>query len=827
MFEHVGRLVVTHKKTILVGLFLATLASLALLPGLRFDFTPQALFEQKDEINAFAKSIRAEFGDDTNTLLVVWRGDEPGEVFEPTALADIRRITDWLEASDDAIRVTSLANMHLPRNERTPSGEWSLNLGELVPSVDEVNPALARQVAKWVNEEPLLERVVVSADGSKTTFVVELSEEARQINTLLGVVDRLDAQLAIWEKDLDSHPDLELSGLPSVRVDIITALQKEQMRFLPITGVLMSLLLLWMFRRAAGVLLPITSVLLALAWTMAILVLIDQPINIINSVLPTLMMIIGLSDGIHLLSRASEEATVDRPREEIIVSTVKHMGMACFLTSLTTAIGFGSLVMARTEILQNFGLHTAMGVMLTYVSTLLFIPAMLTWMRPPVRSGLTATSPGLIERGMVYISLYVRTYPKRQVVIGVALIGAAAAASVAWGNIDTRLLETFPEGHKTRVLTHEVEDEFSGVLPLIISIDAEEKGYFEAPENLQKLSTLAQTVKARDPEMVLKTASVYDLLQVFRSAYLNDPSLRDTPFANRAQVKTVLRLYRQDAEADVNRWLDPENRHALVSVRIRDLGAKRGKALVAIVVEEVEALFGEGSAEGVIDAKPPPSAKSPSPPRRRRLPGQRRHDELHLRPHEQPGHGVVPHLRGHDPALPLRAHRPHLHPAQHPAAGRHLGLDGLARHRAEHLDRHHLLHQPRLGRRRHHPLPEPLQRGAQTGVLHQRGRRAHLPRRRPRHRHHLRRAHLRPGRPPDHRLHAHPLLRRALGLHGHRRVGGRPLHSARVLDSIRQRDRVGRAAGFRPGTKTPIKQPTYARPGANVGFLRCVAVRVC
>jgi len=361
-----------------------------------------------------------------------------------------------------------------------------------------------------------------------------------------------------------------------------------------------------MFRRAAGVLLPITSVLLALAWTMAILVLIDQPINIINSVLPTLMMIIGLSDGIHLLSRASEEATVDRPREEIIVSTVKHMGMACFLTSLTTAIGFGSLVMARTEILQNFGLHTAMGVMLTYVSTLLFIPAMLTWMRPPVRSGLTATSPGLIERGMVYISLYVRTYPKRQVVIGVALIGAAAAASVAWGNIDTRLLETFPEGHKTRVLTHEVEDEFSGVLPLIISIDAEEKGYFEAPENLQKLSTLAQTVKARDPEMVLKTASVYDLLQVFRSAYLNDPSLRDTPFANRAQVKTVLRLYRQDAEADVNRWLDPENRHALVSVRIRDLGAKRGKALVAIVVEEVEALFGEGSAEGVIDAKPPP-----------------------------------------------------------------------------------------------------------------------------------------------------------------------------------------------------------------------------
>lgn len=606
MFEHVGRLVVTHKKTILVGLFLATLASLALLPGLRFDFTPQALFEQKDEINAFAKSIRAEFGDDTNTLLVVWRGDEPGEVFEPTALADIRRITDWLEASDDAIRVTSLANMHLPRNERTPSGEWSLNLGELVPSVDETNPALARQVAKWVNEEPLLERVVVSADGSKTTFVVELSEEARQINTLLGVVDRLDAQLAIWEKDLDSHPDLELSGLPSVRVDIITALQKEQMRFLPITGVLMSLLLLWMFRRAAGVLLPITSVLLALAWTMAILVLIDQPINIINSVLPTLMMIIGLSDGIHLLSRASEEATVDRPREEIIVSTVKHMGMACFLTSLTTAIGFGSLVMARTEILQNFGLHTAMGVMLTYVSTLLFIPAMLTWMRPPVRSGLTATSPGLIERGMVYISLYVRTYPKRQVVIGVALIGAAAAASVAWGNIDTRLLETFPEGHKTRVLTHEVEDEFSGVLPLIISIDAEEKGYFEAPENLQKLSTLAQTVKARDPEMVLKTASVYDLLQVFRSAYLNDPSLRDTPFANRAQVKTVLRLYRQDAEADVNRWLDPENRHALVSVRIRDLGAKRGKALVAIVVEEVEALFGEGSAEGVIDAKPPP-----------------------------------------------------------------------------------------------------------------------------------------------------------------------------------------------------------------------------
>ena len=63
--------------------------------------------------------------------------------------------------------------------------------------------------------------------------------------------------------------------------------------------------------------------------------------------------------------------------KESLRLSMKDMGLALFLTSLTTAIGFLALLYSSISIVQEFGVFIACGVFLAYVLTLTFIPAML------------------------------------------------------------------------------------------------------------------------------------------------------------------------------------------------------------------------------------------------------------------------------------------------------------------------------------------------------------------------------------------------------------------------------------------------------------------
>ena len=59
------------------------------------------------------------------------------------------------------------------------------------------------------------------------------------------------------------------------------------------------------------------------------------------------------------------------------------MAVACFLTSITTAVGLASLIVSQTEMLQRFGVIAGIGVMLAYVVTIGFLPSAMTYFKPP------------------------------------------------------------------------------------------------------------------------------------------------------------------------------------------------------------------------------------------------------------------------------------------------------------------------------------------------------------------------------------------------------------------------------------------------------------
>ena len=115
--------------------------------------------------------------------------------------------------------------------------------------------------------------------------------------------------------------------------------------------------MLWLaFRWFAGAALAGTAVGFSMTLAIGLMAFVREPLNIINNILPVLLIVIGMSDGIHLISRFGEESSERSDKREAAFHAVRTMTAACFLTSFTTAIGFASLV-SRTEILQALRRH--------------------------------------------------------------------------------------------------------------------------------------------------------------------------------------------------------------------------------------------------------------------------------------------------------------------------------------------------------------------------------------------------------------------------------------------------------------------------------------
>jgi hypothetical protein len=89
-------------------------------------------------------------------------------------------------------------------------------------------------------------------------------------------------------------------------------------------------------------------------------------------VLP-LIVGIGIDDGIHIVHRWREESAQD------LAAVLKQIGRAIVLTSLTTSIGFGSLISSHYPGLRSIGWVTGLGIFTCLLASLILLPAALAW----------------------------------------------------------------------------------------------------------------------------------------------------------------------------------------------------------------------------------------------------------------------------------------------------------------------------------------------------------------------------------------------------------------------------------------------------------------
>ncbi len=480
----------------------------------------------------------------------------------------------------------------------------------LVEADPERFPGGFRALGPKLAEELRADAIVTEGETVSDEDVEELREAIAQSSIIEGRLLSADHQVAVsalFLRDIEpkemrrrvaelrrylaEHPPPEgvsvhLGGLPYLRSAIVENIRSDQLILVPLTLVVCLLLLALALRWLPGVVLPIVTVGITAVMVVGGMALVGEPMNILNNIIPTLLIIIGISDSIHLIGRYREELLRDADKVVAGRRMVRAMAVACLLTSVTTAVGLGSLIVSRTVMLRHFGVTAALGVMAAYLVTITFLPSVLTWMKAPSRRDVRRAG-GWLEVAIMRMTAWVLRRPWQ--VLGVTAVLLVAAAYVATMlRVDHALLDQFDEDDPVYQTTRLLEAKLDGVRPLEVSLTAP-PGTFYDPDVLAKVDEVAAWARARSE--VLVTMSQNDILEQALALLSSDEAVPD--FANEAEVRALGQLLqaREEKADPLGSWVDDDRSHMRLQIKVRDVGAQATMEFIAALDDELQHAF--------------------------------------------------------------------------------------------------------------------------------------------------------------------------------------------------------------------------------------------
>lgn len=564
-----AQLIVRHPLPIRVGLGVLTLCAALAGTRLRFDFSPQTVYEGQTEIVAFSEQHKALFGHEDAVIIVVIEATGQTDVLNHSALQWQRQLAKSLSEVSEVVRVDCLAALKVSQR----SG-LSVRMASLLPE-RELTADDADRAREWANGYPLLDGVLLSADRQLATIVVEFDPKARAMADTRRVVEAVRAAVA-------KHPppdgyQTRLTGISVLRVDVVESLQADQMVMFPLCGSMFLLVVIVMFRNLRITLFALAAVFTGVVWTFGIVAMLGQSFNLLSNVVPTLTLVIGAANVVHIVSRFIDELRHHgSDHGSAAIATMREMTTTCLLTFATTAIGFGSLWLSRSVILQQFAVQASLGLVCQYFSIMLILGGALAGSGNLSASlkGQRATS-GLIRR----LSHVVSGNAKGVMAASLAIV--VACGVLARGlSVNSFLYETYDPSHPTMQTIQVLDEKLAGLAPIEVQLTAESEDDLYRRDVFDSILALQQEMLTSDD--VRFARSYVDLhTATLRGLPVTDARIRSA----RTKIQRASNVIRRAA------FVADDDKTARILFRIRDIGSMKMNELIAKLDSRLEQMF--------------------------------------------------------------------------------------------------------------------------------------------------------------------------------------------------------------------------------------------
>lgn len=352
------------KQPRLITFFIFILVVLAIFPAskIRTDFDLENFYPKEDPTVLSYQILEEEFGRDDNIIMVGYKEDM---LFNKGQLLLLKSIIDSVKSISFVNEVNSIWSAEEMVNN---NGSLSFNPFLVEDSLDTSN----ENIRSIITDDAFAEGFYLNKTGNTTAIYIEIEDENNTYQNRNQIIREL--QLI-----LDQYPqiDFKITGIPFFRNQYVNILNDEVIFYIALSSVLIILLLWYLYRSIAGVFIPMLIVWFTVLFTVAAVTLTGGYLEIMSSTIAPILLCVGVADSIHMISKFDDAVQSGMQRTKAIVEMVVTLGSATFLTSITTAIGFATLLTSSVVPMKRFGIYTALGVLIAYTITILFLPSLL------------------------------------------------------------------------------------------------------------------------------------------------------------------------------------------------------------------------------------------------------------------------------------------------------------------------------------------------------------------------------------------------------------------------------------------------------------------
>ncbi len=532
---------------------LSVLAGLALynpITGkirLEIDPSVDSLISENSPEQDFYRDQLKRFGSDETLLLAI----EGVEVFTADSMQRLKKLHRALRDVPGVHEVLSLATAPNIRSEDEAIGVSSF------AEADFSRPDTATRLQSDLMANPLYARRLVSEDGRTASVIVTFEGLSDRDFLQDKVVDQI-RQVA--EATLEgSDAKLRITGSQAVKSATSEALVKQFAYILPALVLLLDIFLYLAFRSFRAVVLPLMGIALTLLWTLALMALFGRQLNMVTSLIPPVIVTIGLAYAMHVLNEYFVLARDDVEGIDHTKELLEAVGLPLLITGLTTAAGFLALALSPLPAIREFALFSAAGVMISVALSLTFLPSAFRFLG----CGKVRELPGqAMYDGLASMLAEFNTSRRRPILILTVLLAILACYGATQITVGTNYINDFGEDTQVRQDYEAINSQLGGANVFSVVLEGVVDDTFVRPSVLREIESF-QTWLEEQPEIDVTTSLVDHLTLISRSLNGGEDEFFNIPDSS-SDVKQYL-LFGGGEELDA--YVDRSFRFARIEIQ--------------------------------------------------------------------------------------------------------------------------------------------------------------------------------------------------------------------------------------------------------------------
>jgi hypothetical protein len=557
VFRYVNWLV-ANPKSVLLGSLIVAAILISGMSQLTFRSDNRVFFADDNPDLVQLEQFEQLYGRDDNLIFVIKAN--AGDLFTPERLHAINEITDAAWSLPAVKRVDSVTNF-----QRVRALDDDIEIDHLARSGDPVSVAQAKQLKADAVLEPLLIDRLLSKDGTLGLVVVQFRFRAATASDQSQAA--IAAGHAVLQQYRVAYPDLEIGLSGSVALDhaFVEASTFDSSVLLPIMVVALLLIIAFSLRSAAGAAATFLVIALSTVCALGLAAMCGVPLSSPSVIAPNIILTLATCDCIHMCAGMMRLRRSGLDRREAVKESLLECWWPVTLTTITTAIGFLTLVFSAVPPFAHLGIIVAIGSLVAWLFSVTFFPALLCLL--PWRANAVSLPAEQFSIGIARLVTHRPYFFVTAISVATVALGALAFTNV----LDDRYVRYFDHSYSFRVATDRMNEDLGGFYILEFSLDSQETDGISNPQYLQEVDAFAQWLRAQPG--VTHVHGLPDIMKTINRAMQGGAASEYRLPANRDLGAQYLALYEMSLPfgTDLRNQLTADKRQSRLSVSLNDI----------------------------------------------------------------------------------------------------------------------------------------------------------------------------------------------------------------------------------------------------------------